>query len=72
MEVKGTRLFPFWAVSFGPCFMKFTHNVKDNKSFQIMSKTEKRQKYIYIKHEEVYSLQRYANILAYFYFYLLF
>ena len=43
MQVNGTRLFsmPFWAVSFGPFIMKFTHNVKSNSHFQIMSKTEK-------------------------------
>ena len=32
----------FWAVSFGPLFVKFTHNIKRNGHFQIMSKTEKR------------------------------
>ena len=35
------RTWSFWAISFGPFFMKFTHNGKSNRHFQIMSKTEK-------------------------------
>ena len=35
----------FLAISFGPFLMKCKHNVKGNKYFQIMSKTEKRQKW---------------------------
>ena len=31
----------FWVISFVPFLIKFTHNVKGNRHFQIMSKTDK-------------------------------
>ena len=37
----------FRSFCFGPFVMKFTHNLKSNRYFQILSKTEKRQKWRY-------------------------
>ena len=50
----------FWVISVGPFAMKFTHNEKDNRYFQIMPKTEKWQK---CRYKVLFRKQRYALIV---------